>query len=399
MSFMLWGLVGKFNLSTCGFSGGRMMKRLGLLLILVITISAAVPLAYFFSLNLRSNAKEDEFFFGVTCGADTVKETELLMDRVQNFTNLFVIDSSTISNNQTALNEVCTYAANRNLNFIVYFFSLYASDWQQGWAVTANQTWGDLFLGIYLRDEPGGKQIDLNQTVASASSYSQAAEKYVEGVSSTWSMQFLNTKRVPVMTSDYALYWFDYQAGFDIIFAELGWNNSRTQQIGLCRGAATAQAKDWGAIITWTYDQMPYLENPPETYPDMLTAYQAGAKYLLMFDYYPTNRTSHYGTLNDDYFTVMEQFWKYAKTYPRNLPATKAEAALVLPKDYGWGMRSITDRIWGLWPADNSSTLIWQNLNALTNKYGLKLDIVYDGYGINYAKEYSKIFMWNQTIT
>ena len=60
-------------------------------------------------------------------------------------------------------------------------------------------------------------------------------------------------------TSDYALYWFDYKAGYDTVFTEFGWNNSRQMDIALCRGAATVKGKDWGAIITWTYDQPPYF--------------------------------------------------------------------------------------------------------------------------------------------
>ena len=377
------------------------MRRLGLLLIAVIAISAVVaPLAYFSSINQSANAKEDELRFGVTCGEDTVEGTKLLIDRVQNFTNLFVIDSSLISNNQTALDAVCNYTASKNLHFIVYFFSLYASEWQQEWVVNAKQMWGDMFLGVYLRDEPGGRQMEVAETVPNASSYSQAAGKFVDAVSSTWSMQFLKDRAIPVVTSDFVLYWFDYQAGFDVIFTELGWNNSRAQEIGLCRGAATAQGKDWGAIVTWTYQQAPYLGSGLEIYQDMVTAYEAGAKYILMFDYYPNDtQANDFGTLADEHFAAMQQFWTYANAHPRDLVKTKGEVALVLPKDYGWGMRSIEDKIWGLWAADNSSTLIWQNVNALIKRYGLKLDIVYDGYGINYVKEYSKVYMWNETIT
>ena len=262
-----------------------------------------MPLACFSSINQSANAKKDELRFGVTCGEDTVEGTKLLIDRGQNFTSLFVIASSVISNNQTALDAVCNYAAGKNLNFIVYFFSLYTSERQQEWVVTAKQTWGDKFFGVYLRDEPGGRQMDSAETVTNASSYCEAVEKYVQAVPSTWSMQFLKDRAVPVVTSDYVLYWFDYQAGFDVIFAELGWNNSRTQEIGLCRGAATAQGKDWGAIITWTYQQPPYLENGTETYQDMLTAHDGGAKYILLFDYYLQNQTNQYGTLKDEHFT------------------------------------------------------------------------------------------------
>jgi hypothetical protein len=252
--------------------------------------------------------------------------------------------------------------------------------------------------GVYLRDEPGGRQIELAEAVPNASSYIDAAEKYAQTVSSTWSMLFLKNESIPVVTSDFALYWFDYQAGFDVIFAELGWNNSRTQEIALCRGAATAQGKDWGAIITWTYQHPPYLESGPETYLDMVTVYEAGAKYVLLFNYPQYPQTNQYGILTDEHFTAMEQFWHYVNSHPKDFAKNRGEVVLVLPEGYGWGMRSVEDTIWGLWPADNSSTLIWQNLNALMDRYGLKLDVIYEDKAFDSARYYSKVYLWNETI-
>ena len=72
--------------------------------------------------------------------------------------------------------------------------------------------------------------------------------------------------------------------------------------------------------------------------------------------------------------------------------------AFVLPKDYGWGMRSATDNIWGLWPADEKAPLIWENLNKLVQKYGLKLDIVYDDERFKIGEKYSEVYFWNATI-
>ena len=375
------------------------MKHLGLLLIAIIAVSAVVlPVAYLSSANQGVKSK-DEFFFGVTYGQDTVEGAKLLIDKVQKFTNVFVVDSKPISNNESELNAVCNYAAAKNLSFFVYFFSLYGSDWQREWVVTAKQTWGDKFLGVYLRDEPGGRQIDLAEEFNNASSYSEASEQYVQAVSNTWSMQFLKENAIPTVTSDYALYWFDYQAGFNTIFVELGWNNNRTEQIALCRGAANVQGKSWGAIITLTYQQPPYMESAPETYQDMLTAYEAGAKYILMFDYANGTQTNQQGVLTDQYFAAMQQFWNYANATPRDLPKTQAQVAFVLPQDYGWGMRNANDLIWGIWPADNTSATIWQNMNILIDKYGLKLDILYEGNStVNLSNYYSKLYLWNQTV-
>jgi hypothetical protein len=376
------------------------MKRLGLLLIAVLAVSiVALPTFYFCSMGEHAQSKENSLFFGVTFGQETVEKAKLLIDRVHSYTNVFVVDSTAISQNETKLNAVCNYAAEKNLYFFVYFFSLYGFDWQREWVIKAEQTYDNMFLGVYLRDEPGGRQIEQNETLTSASNYTDAAEIYVQNVSATWSMQFLKENNIPVVTSDFALYWFDYKAGFDVIFAQLGWNNSRPQEIGLCRGAAVNQGKDWGTIITWTYQHPPYIGNGTETYQDMITSYESGAKYILVFDYpqYPENNP--YGILDDDHFLAMEQFWDYASTHPRNLTKTQATAAMILPEDYGWGMRTLNDTIWGLWQPDNASELIWQNINTLVERYEIKLDIVYDGSGIDYAKRYAEVYLWNQTIT
>lgn len=374
------------------------MKHRGLFLIIIIAISAVVfPVAYF-STTKQSPKTVDNFFFGVTYGQDTIEGAELLIDKVQNYTNVFILDSSSISNNESELNTVCNYAAEKNLSFFVYFFSLYNSEWQQSWVVNATQTWGDKFLGVYLRDEPGGRQIDLAEDFDNASNYGQAAQQYVQDVSGTWSMQFLQENSVPVVTSDYAIYWFDYKAGFNTVFVELGLTDNRTEQIALCRGAANVEGKSWGAIITLTRQPL-QMESAPETYQDMLTAYRAGAKYILMFDYPNDTQTNRQGMLTDEYFAEMQQFWNYAKANPRDLAKTQAQVAFVLPQDYGWGMRTINDNIWGIWPADNNSAFIWQNMNFLIEKYGLKLDIIYqDNSTAKLSIYYSKVYFWNQII-
>ena len=54
--------------------------------------------------------------------------------------------------------------------------------------------------------------------------------------------------------------------------------------------------------------------------------------------------------------------------------------------------------IWGVWPADENASLIWDNMNKLTETYGLKLDIIYDDQQFNYTEKYSQIYYWNSTI-
>jgi hypothetical protein len=120
--------------------------------------------------------------------------------------------------------------------------------------------------------------------------YTDAANFYVNNLKTTLS-SIRNQSNVTLYTSDYGLYWFDYAGGYDTIFSEFGWNNSRQIVVSLCRGAAIAQNKEWGVMITWTYDHKPYLENATQLYNDMKLAYDNGASYVVVacfdpfFDY------------------------------------------------------------------------------------------------------------------
>ena len=380
------------------------MKLKGLLLIATITLALSVPLMYSYSI-IWANKTDGDFYFGVSFGQDIAEEVFPLIDKVKDYTNVLLINSWNVTANETALNIVCDYAAQANLKFIVYFdfISRVRFPWHQTWLETAKQRWDDKFLGIHLRDELGGRQIDGNQTVTNASDYSDAANSFINAIASYNSTIDAKSKAIPIFTSDYALYWFDYLAGYDTVFVELGWNLSTTRQIALCRGAADMQGKTWGAIIVWKYYNPPYLASDQEIYRDMVSAYRGGAKYVFVFDYpkYPENNP--YGILSDEHFVAMQNFWSYIHTYPRGIYGTvNAEVAYVLPKDYGWGMRRnqyITqDKIWGLWVEDDKAPLILDNTNKLLSKYNLALDIIYDDARFKPAEKYSKVYYWNSTI-
>lgn len=277
---------------------------------------------------------------------------------------------------------------------------------------TARKRWDNKFLGIYLFDEPGGKQIDTNQwrsgslareAMENASDYSDAAKRFVNDIPSTISWRNVKSVNLPIFTSDYALYWFDYLAGYDVVFVELGWNASSIQQLALCRGAANIQGKDWGAIITWTYYEPPYLASGPEIYEEMVTAYDAGAKYVVTFNFPRHPEINPYGILAEEHFVAMQQFWAYVQKNPRtNNVENNERVAFVLPKDYGWGARRtesfIEDRIWGFWPEDQTTFIIGKNMRTLLNLYGLRLDIVYDDPKFNYREMYDQLYYWNCTI-
>ena len=145
-----------------------------------------------------------------------------------------------------------------------------------------------------------------------------------------------------------------------MILAELGLNQSFAQATGLVRGAASVQNKDWGVTITWRYNGTPYLDSGDAIYRQMLTAYKCSANYEVIFDYptYPDNNP--YGVMTDEHFEALERFWNdVVALSPGTHGSIKAEAALLLPKDYGWGMRNPRDRIWGAWGPDEKSAQIW----------------------------------------
>lgn len=384
-----------------------MNAKLKFLLIIAILIIVSLTLIYTHQQMTRENSTvEDEFYFGVSFGGLEPLEAKILIDRTKNYTNLFLINSHDLTTNETALNEVCDYAADADLKFIVYFdlISRETYPWHQTWLDTAHERWGDKFLGIHLRDEPGGKQIDGQEPIQNATDYSDAANQFINNIALSNSMIDIKNKGILTFTSDYALYWWDYLAGYDAVFVELGWNLDSTQQIALCRGAANIQNKDWGTIIVWKYYEPPYLANAQEIYGDMVLAYKSGAKYIVVFNYpiYPENNP--YGILSDEHLEAMENFWNYTNRNPRtNSEKTVVEAALVLPKDYGWGMRRneyiTNDRIWGLWPEDEKAPIIMDNTKKLLNQYGSNLDIIYNDENFNFSSKYTKIYYWNNSST
>lgn len=390
------------------------MKTLWIVLIVaLLTSSILLPLVYF-DHQIQGEAQNNEVYFGVTFGMNTTSEAKTLIDKVQNYTNLFIVDSWPIATNETALNEVCDYAVSKDLNIIVYF-SYISHDtypWHVEWVNNAKERWGSRFLGIYLFDEPGGKQIDLalsnNETVVHSkpANYADAATAYVTTLGSSRNIQDLKKIGMPVFTSDYALYWFDYLAGYDTVFVEIGGTRgesnqtNKIQQIGLCRGAANVQNKTWGAIITWANATPPYLENGTMMLQDMQMAYLAGAKYIIVFNYPVYPDTNPYGILTEKQFDAMRNFWNQIYSDQKSTFGTEnGQVALVLPKDYDWGMRNRYDLIWGFWNSDSLSPMIspiiWNNMDQLTRLYGLRLDVIYNDTAFNYVGKYARIYYWN----
>jgi len=119
------------------------MKFCLLLLLLLSSLISAITF-YTLYISWESVIDGNQIFFGVSFGLNTTAEAKVLIDRVKGYTNLFVVNSWSISTNETALNEVCDYAAKAGLNFIVYFsfISRIIYPWHQSWLDAAKGRWG-----------------------------------------------------------------------------------------------------------------------------------------------------------------------------------------------------------------------------------------------------------------
>jgi hypothetical protein len=139
------------------------------------------------------------------------------------------------------------------------------------------------------------------------------------------------------------------------------------------------------------------LESGDELYNDLALTYSSGVKYGIVFNY---PNIAAYGILTDEHFEALQRFWNTLHTNPNNLGRTESDVAYVIPADYGFGLRSANDTIWGQFPADQLSAKIYSDTVALTAKYGARLNILYDG-AETAAKlgGYSKVYYYNQTVT
>jgi hypothetical protein len=380
----------------------RLLVATTVLLIAVVLLSVFLVNGFF-----THPTQDRQFYVGVEYAyADDTAQLKALVDKVKDYTNLFVIGSLAISFNRSALDESCDYINRSGLNFIVLFTGLDRYNWTGNyiitdWMVDAQQKYGDRFLGIYKIDEPGGNQLDkgLSTIIHNATNYTDASNSYVNYLSQMINYYYPYTPRI--FTADYALNWFDYKANYTAVFGEFVGNESRQRIIAQNRGAATAFHKDWGIIINWKYNQPPhYLESGAELYSDLSLTYSSGAKYAIVFSYPNTTGTS-YGILGDEHFEALQQFWSMLHSDPASFGANPPQVAYVVSKDYGFGFRTVDDRVWGLFQNESLSAKIYNDIQILTGRYGARLDILYDEPEITalLLGNYSGVFYWNQTIT
>jgi hypothetical protein len=184
----------------------------------------------FFGTQPKAAATEQPYV-GVSFCGNTTQQAITLIDRVKNFTNLFVVQTGETAHNETLLTEICDYAVNSGLDIIVFFGWLEPTQpWQFPWILNAKEKYGDKFLGIYYYDEPGGIEMDYdwpsyfrmmkflhiektpfyhNTTEAiqgfkdeTSRNYTDATQRYINFMKGDSNMTRLHQYDIPVFTSD-----------------------------------------------------------------------------------------------------------------------------------------------------------------------------------------------------
>jgi hypothetical protein len=380
------------------------MKRNVAITILLCTILILALFVGVYSFFIRDRVVYDvDVYVGVDAAYADITDLKARIDQVKDYTNIFVLGSTGITHDETKLNEMCAYINAYGLSFATYTHTVENTSLnfnQLAWTTQAKQQWDNEFLGLYCYDEPRGYQIDndpLFMIVKEANSPREAANLYVQRLHDYIS-EFIALDTM-IMTSDYTLYEYDYRAGYDLVFVEYAWNHSRPINTALCRGSATMHDKEWGVMLTYTYEHSPYLVSGPELYQDMVTAYENGAKYILIFDYAKDVETGRaYGILQKEHLAALKQFWKSVRSNSRPSNSVNDRVAYVLPPDFGYGFRSSDDLIWGIWKNNTLSNQIWKDVNTYSQQYGQKFDIIYADTPNFDNWAYSKLIYWNGTV-
>ena len=135
------------------------------------------------------------------------------------------------------------------------------------------------------------------------------------------------------------------------------------------------------------------MEKGTVLYSDMISAYENGAKYIIVFD---SNAKLHSKRPTLNQLAYMKQFWQYVQANPRIITPVSDRTAYVLPANYAYGFRGPNDTIWGLWPADNLTVDISMSVATLLQMNGANLDIVYPSQTLESAGYQTTIY-WNDT--
>jgi hypothetical protein len=76
--------------------------------------------------------------------------------------------------------------------------------------------------------------------------------------------------------------------------------------------------------------------------------------------------------------------------------SVEADSVLVLPKNYGWGMRWQQDKIWGIFKPNNQTQQIWHIMETVLQDHDLQTDIIYEYPEYPLTPDYQHVYYWNQ---
>ena len=123
----------------------------------ILSICLLLTLLIILNYDLTDNF--EKVYVGVTYCGNSVEDGKALIDKVKDYTNLFVLQSGSLQRDLKNVNEIGDYAISAGLYFLPYF-GYYNEEPFSVWLENAKKKWGDHFLGIYYGDEPGGKMLD-----------------------------------------------------------------------------------------------------------------------------------------------------------------------------------------------------------------------------------------------
>lgn len=135
------------------------IKLAAVALILIVLVSLTVVFVTNSSLTNGQTV-----YVGVTYCGNSVGDAKLLIDKVKDYTNLFILQSGSLQSNDTAIEEIGDYAVNSGLYYMVYL-GISRVALGGSWPATYDGHWGSHFLGVYAIDEPAGKLLDGQTTL------------------------------------------------------------------------------------------------------------------------------------------------------------------------------------------------------------------------------------------
>lgn len=130
-----------------------------LIAVITLVLIAVVLIAGFLVTRDTTPRKPADAYVGITYCGDKVQDGKALIDKVKDYTNLFILNSGTLQRDLDSVNELGDYAIAKGMYFMPYFGN-YVQSTLAPWLDSAKERWGDHFLGVYYADEPAGKMLD-----------------------------------------------------------------------------------------------------------------------------------------------------------------------------------------------------------------------------------------------